>query len=99
MKIAMFAHFKQYHGNHKILRVCMILGDAVSHNSIRDVCIDFEPYFKVHNSVSVRSKSNILGQMTNQFIDWLKFETRPSPLLNFGTANLGVERSGFLVKR
>ena len=23
-----------------------------------------------------------------QFIDWLKFETRPSSLLNFGTANL-----------
>ena len=22
-----------------------------------------------------------------QFIDWLKFETRPSPLLNFGMAN------------
>ena len=31
MKIAMFAHFKGYHGNHKkILRVYMVLGDAVS---------------------------------------------------------------------
>ena len=31
MKIATFAHFKEYHGNHKkILRVYMILGDAVS---------------------------------------------------------------------
>ena len=31
VKIAMFAHFKEYHGNHKkILRVYMILGDAVS---------------------------------------------------------------------
>ena len=32
---------------------------------IRDVCMDFEPYFKVHNSVSVRPKSIILCQMTN----------------------------------
>ena len=32
---------------------------------IRDVCIDFEPYFKVHNLVSVHPKSIILDQMTN----------------------------------
>ena len=32
---------------------------------IRDVCVDFEPYFKVHNLVSVCPKSIILGQMTN----------------------------------
>ena len=32
---------------------------------IRDVCVDFEPYFKVHNLVSVHPKSIILGQMTN----------------------------------
>ena len=32
---------------------------------IRDVCMDFEPYFKVHNMVSVHPKSIILGQMTN----------------------------------
>ena len=32
---------------------------------IRDVCMDSEPYFKVHNSVSVHPKSIILGQMTN----------------------------------
>ena len=31
----------------------------------RDVCMDFEPYFKVHNLVSVHPKSFILGQMTN----------------------------------
>ena len=30
---------------------------------IRDVCMDFEPYFKVHNLVSVHPKSIILGQM------------------------------------
>ena len=32
---------------------------------IRDVCMDFEPYFKVHNLVSVHPKSIILGHMTN----------------------------------
>ena len=32
---------------------------------IRDVCMDFEPYFKVHNLVSVHSKSIINAQMTN----------------------------------
>ena len=32
---------------------------------IRDVCMDFEPYFKVNNLVSVHPKSIILGQMIN----------------------------------
>ena len=32
---------------------------------IRDVCVDLEPYFKVHNLVSVHPKSIKLGQMTN----------------------------------
>ena len=32
---------------------------------IKDACMDFEPYFKVHNLVSVHPKSVILGQMTN----------------------------------
>ena len=30
---------------------------------IRDVCMNFEPYFKVHNVVFVHPKSIILGQM------------------------------------
>ena len=30
MKIAVFAHFKEYHRNHKILRIYMVFGDAVS---------------------------------------------------------------------
>ena len=33
--------------------------------TIRDICMDFKPYFKVHNLVSVHPKSIILGQMTN----------------------------------
>ena len=32
---------------------------------IKDVCMDFEPYFKVHNLVSVHPKSIILDQITN----------------------------------
>ena len=42
----------------------MVLGDAVR-LKIRDVCMDFEPYFRVHNLVSVHPKSIILGQMIN----------------------------------
>ena len=62
MKTAMFAHFKDYHGTIKILRIYVVLGDAVSK---LDVCMDFEPYFKVHNLVNVHSKIIILDQMTN----------------------------------
>ena len=32
---------------------------------IRDVCMDFELHFKVHNLVSVHPKSIIFGQMIN----------------------------------
>ena len=63
MKIAMFAHFNQYHGNHKICKSLYDFGGRCL--KIRDVCMDFEPNFKVHNLVSVHSKSTILGQMTN----------------------------------
>ena len=72
----------------------MILGDAVS--KLETFCMDFEPYFKVHNLVSVQPKSIILGQMTNlnmishvvvPVYRFVKFETCPSSLLHFGTAN------------
>ena len=33
--------------------------------NIRDVCMDFEPYFKVHNLVSVHPKGIMLSQMIN----------------------------------
>ena len=50
--------------------------------------MDFEPNFKVHNLVNVHPKNIKLGQMTNlNMIFCLKFETRPSSLLNFGMAN------------
>ena len=32
---------------------------------IREVCMDFEPYFKLHNLVSVHPKSIVLNKMTN----------------------------------
>ena len=31
----------------------------------RDVCMDFQPHFKVHNLVSFYPKSIIVGEMTN----------------------------------
>ena len=51
-KIAMFAHFKVYQDNHK--KKIKSLYDFGGHClKIRDVCMDFEAYFKVHNLVSV----------------------------------------------
>ena len=41
----------------------MVLGDAVS--KLETFCMDFEPYFKVHNLVSAHPKSIILDQMIN----------------------------------
>ena len=63
MKIAIFAHFKEYHVNHKNFK--SLYGFAGRCIKIRDACMDFEPCFKVHNLVSVHPKSTILGQMTN----------------------------------
>ena len=62
---------------------------------IRDVCMDFEPYFKVQTWSLFTLKASYLVKWSIstwpfmwwcQFIDWLKFETRPTSLLNFGTA-------------
>ena len=63
MKIAMVAHFKDYHGNHKYFKGLYGFGGRCL--KIRDVCMDFEPYFKVHNLVNVQPKNIKLGQMTN----------------------------------
>ena len=62
MKIAMFAHFKDHHGNHKNFKSLYGFGGRCL--KIRDVCMDFEPYFKDHNLVIVHPK-NIKLQMTN----------------------------------
>ena len=63
MKIAMFAHFRENHRNPKKFKSLYDSGERCL--KIRDVCMDFEPHFKVHNLVSVHPKSMILGQMTN----------------------------------
>ena len=69
---------------------------------IRDVCMDFEPYFKVHNLVSVHPKSIILGQMSKwsfmrgcQFIDLLKIWNSPqfeTPKVSEITAELCIAK-------
>ena len=63
MKIALFAHFKEYQGNHKNFKSLYGFGGRCL--KIRDVCMDLEPYFKVHSLVSVHPKSIIRGQITN----------------------------------
>ena len=42
-----------------------LYGFGIRCPKIKDVCMDFEPYFKVHNLVSVHPKSIILGQTIN----------------------------------
>ena len=63
---------------------------------IRDVYMDFEPYFKVHNLVSVHPKNIILVQMTNLNMIFhvvvsvyrlVKIWNSPSSLMNFRMAN------------
>ena len=52
-----------------------LYGFGGSFLKIRDAGMDFKPYFKVHNLVSVYPKSIILGQMTTFnmiFIDWFQ---------------------------
>ena len=64
MKIAMFAHFKDYDGNHNNFKSLYGFGGRCL--KIRDVCMDFEPYFKVHITLSlIHPKNTKLGQMTN----------------------------------
>ena len=60
MKIAMFVHFKEYQGNHKNFKSLYDFGERCL--KIRDICMDFEPYFKIHNLVSLHPK---FGQVTN----------------------------------
>ena len=57
-----------FYSCHKLIRnfkSLYILFAGSCRLKIRDVSIDFKPYFIVHNLVSVHPKSIILGQMTN----------------------------------
>ena len=63
MNIPMFVYFEEYHGNQKnFTNLYDFEGPCLK---IRDVCMDIEPYFKVHSLVSVHPKSIILSEMTN----------------------------------
>ena len=57
MKIAMFAEIMKY------FKSLYDFGGRCL--KIKDICMDFEPYFKVHYLVSVHPKSVILDQITN----------------------------------
>ena len=59
----MFAHIKKYHGNHTNFKSLYGFGGRCL--KIRDVYMDFEPYFKVHSFVSVHPKNIIPRQMIN----------------------------------
>ena len=50
---------------HQHQKKCFLSERELRNYKIRDVCMDFEPYFKVHNLVSVHPKRIILGQMTD----------------------------------
>ena len=58
----MFDHFKEY-----MYIIMEIIKEFIwfLYLKIRDVCMDFEPYFKVHSLVSVHTKRIILGQVIN----------------------------------
>ena len=58
-----FINFQVYHRNEKNLESSYGLGGR--HLKIRDVCMDLEPCFKVHNLVVIQLKNTKVGQMTN----------------------------------
>ena len=64
MKITYICPFLRVnHRNHKKFKSLYGFGGRCL--NIREVCMDFEPCFKVHNLVSVYPKGMKLGQMTN----------------------------------
>ena len=58
-----FINFQVYPRNEKNFESSYGLGGR--HLKIRDVCMDLEPCFKVHNLVVIQLKNTKLGQMTN----------------------------------
>ena len=62
LKITIFLNFQVYHRNEKIFEFIWFWG---RHLKIRDVCMDLEPCFKVHNLVVVQLNNTKLGRMTN----------------------------------
>ena len=63
-KLLMFAHFKEYHRNHKNFKsLYMILGDAVS--QLQTFVWILNHISRSNNLVSVHPKSTIRGEMIN----------------------------------
>ena len=98
LKITIFINFLVYHRNEKNFE--SLYGFGGRHLKIRDVCMDLEPCFKVHNLVVIQLNNPKLGRMTNfkvvfhgllvvlfYRINLIKLATRPSPLLNLKVAN------------
>ena len=89
---------KRFYSCHKTDNICGLYGFGGHCLQVTDICMDFEPCFKVYNFVSVYPQIIKLGEMTTmnvifqfmwwyQFKDWLKIETRFSSLRNAGMAN------------
>ena len=64
LRITFLSIFKYITETRKILRVHMVLGDAISKLETL-FCIDLEPCFKVHNLAVIQLKNTKFGQMTN----------------------------------
>ena len=97
MKIAMFSCFKEYHGNHKKIGVYMILGDAVSNLETLVWILNRISRSITWSLFSLKASYLVKWPISTwsfmwwcQFIDLLKFETRPSCLLNLVTVNYFV---------
>ena len=56
----------------------------------RDQVMDLETWFKIHTGVS-----NMIFHVVVSVHRLVKFETHPSSLLNFGTANRNVQLESF----
>ena len=82
-KIIIFINFHVYDRNEKNFESSYGLGGR--HLKIRDVCMDLEPCFKVHNLVVIQLKNTKLGQMTNlnmifSMVVSIKYNSPQSPV-------------------
>ena len=93
-KITMFADFCEYYRDCKKKKESKYdFGGRCQ--EFRDICIDYEPCLKVYSLISVELKSikpdqiihrNVIFHVVLSVVHWLKFEIRPSSLLNLEMA-------------
>ena len=75
----MLINFQVYHRNEKNFE--SLYGFEGGRFKIRDICMDLEPCFMVHNLIVIQLNSTKLGQMTNfkvvfyMVVNWIKFAT------------------------